>query len=765
MKSTIGLKHVMRGATLALMLVSSAGFTPTAQAQTCPTPLNPYSSTVYPPVGTLSIFWQVNPGGPSQFELRWRVVGTPDWTAPPPGPVLSNTHYRIENLTANTLYEWQVRGLCSGTPSAWTPLGPATTFRTLACNPAYGLKAGVNELTANVTWVSQVAEGHSLDYRVVGSATWTTVNGITHHLGTGQQNYTIMGLALATQYEVRVKTNCDANNSSAYSEILRFHTDPLPPPVCGKLIDPTVFYSQGLWYPSWGFDPNAIYPNNPTIMIRWRAVGSASWTEEIASGDPKYYFPNVQDFTSYEFQVKAVCSASVESPYSDLYTFPRCGTPPNAQPPDPQYPDQATLRFGGTYVKGGKYDLQWRSLGAATWNTIPNRPQTDDQYTLTGLSPNTDYEYRYRKVCTSTATSDYNVPVTFRIDCQAPPPTSNIIFPITATTAKIEIVNNGVGKTTTLRYRPIGSTTWSMAPNLTANVTITGLTPGTAYEMQARTNCTATDLSPFYESRTFRTQCAPPFLFTPAPGRVTTELRWVDERGEATGFNLRYRPTGSGVWQVVTNLPVLGTPSTFEAYNLTGLTGNTDYEWQVQQVCAANDLSVFSNRRTFRTRNCAMPNFPRNGTITGTTAQLLWASSEGQSSKDARWRPVGATDWITYSGVLGNNFNAASLSSSTSYQWQVRQVCSVQDISPFTSVVPFTTTNTPGCPAMFTVQAGNWNAAATWSCNRVPTATDPVQVRHNVLVPAGVTAVVQRITFDTGVGLTFGLNATLLLNP
>ncbi len=66
---------------------------------------------------------------------------------------------------------------------------------------------------------------------------------------------------------------------------------------------------------------------------------------------------------------------------------------------------------------------------------------------------------------------------------------------------------------------------------------------------------------------------------------------------------------------------------------------------------------------------------------------------------------------------------------------------------------------------MFTVQAGNWNAAATWSCNRVPTATDPVQVRHNVLVPAGVTAVVQRITFDTGVGLTFGLNATLLLNP
>jgi len=69
------------------------------------------------------------------------------------------------------------------------------------------------------------------------------------------------------------------------------------------------------------------------------------------------------------------------------------------------------------------------------------------------------------------------------------------------------------------------------------------------------------------------------------------------------------------------------------------------------------------------------------------------------------------------------------------------------------------------CAAMFTTRAGNWTDPSVWSCNRVPTSTDLVEIRHVITVPASTTVLAQRvgytlqgkIAFDPGGRLRVGL--------
>ncbi len=42
------------------------------------------------------------------------------------------------------------------------------------------------------------------------------------------------------------------------------------------------------------------------------------------------------------------------------------------------------------------------------------------------------------------------------------------------------------------------------------------------------------------------------------------------------------------------------------------------------------------------------------------------------------------------------------------------------------------------CAQMFTTKNGFWNDPTVWSCNRVPTATDDVEIRHIVALPSGI---------------------------
>ncbi|GAB3994294.1 hypothetical protein GCM10028807_31720 [Spirosoma daeguense] len=54
------------------------------------------------------------------------------------------------------------------------------------------------------------------------------------------------------------------------------------------------------------------------------------------------------------------------------------------------------------------------------------------------------------------------------------------------------------------------------------------------------------------------------------------------------------------------------------------------------------------------------------------------------------------------------------------------------------------------CPAMYTVRDGLWNNNTTWSCNRLPTSSDSIQIKHIVTVPATYEGHALKLNFDSG---------------
>ena len=69
----------------------------------------------------------------------------------------------------------------------------------------------------------------------------------------------------------------------------------------------------------------------------------------------------------------------------------------------------------------------------------------------------------------------------------------------------------------------------------------------------------------------------------------------------------------------------------------------------------------------------------------------------------------------------------------------------------------------PACTVMQTVKAGNWDDPTVWSCGRVPILTDAVLIRHAVTVPGGFVAHAQKISFEVGGKLSWGISARLQL--
>lgn len=69
-----------------------------------------------------------------------------------------------------------------------------------------------------------------------------------------------------------------------------------------------------------------------------------------------------------------------------------------------------------------------------------------------------------------------------------------------------------------------------------------------------------------------------------------------------------------------------------------------------------------------------------------------------------------------------------------------------------------------GVCTMATVKAGSWNDPTTWSCNRVPTSNDAVQINHLISVPDAYIALARKVTFSAGTSLTMGTQAQLHLS-
>ncbi len=329
------------------------------------------------------------------------------------------------------------------------------------------------------------------------------------------------------------------------------------------------------------------------------------------------------------------------------------------------------------------------------------------------------------------------------------------------------------------RVKPSNTTTGSISTTATAvapscipvfsnngcpfSINITGVTVNST-TLSQNSGCSASD---YYTS------------FTAVSGTVTA--------GQSATFTITKGasyPTGGAVWVDVNNngafetgerlyqMPATNTSATFSgslaiplsttapsvamrvvvAYNTLpgdacgnyGYGETEDYRLVVIQPC----LTAMASLNTTSATITAGQTTTLTASLTGTAPWSLTVNASGLSP-------------VVFNSIATSPFQfTVSPSISTTYTLgSVTNACGSGTVSG-TAVV---TVN--ACMVMSTVKAGNWNDPTVWSCNRVPLATDPVQVGHVVTIPASLVARALRVRYVVGGKLSLVSTARLRLGP
>jgi glucose/arabinose dehydrogenase len=142
-----------------------------------------------------------------------------------------------------------------------------------------------------------------------------------------------------------------------------------------------------------------------------------------------------------------------------------------------------------------KYRLQYRISGTTNWISVNNL--TSPSYQLNNLSASTSYQLRIRSQCNANGSwlSEWTAISTFTtlggaVNCQ--PPSGQNINAVTSSTATVlwTPVSGATGYR--VRYRPLGSSTWTVNlinSGTASSYVLNGLTNSTTYEVQICTRC------------------------------------------------------------------------------------------------------------------------------------------------------------------------------------------------------------------------------------------------------------------------------------
>jgi hypothetical protein len=237
-----------------------------------------------------------------------------------------------------------------------------------------------------LTWTDHSLEdSFTLQKRVAGSVAWEDVA----TLGANVAQYTVIGLAMQTSYEFRIKADAAAI-SSAWSDILTASTPGAPPstPFLNAPVATTISVSL-----SWS------NPADETDFVLERSVGtSGNWSvlATLAADATTYTDTNVVWLTPYFYRIKAR-NADGESAYSAVagVTVPAPSAPsaPIGLVARPQSSSAVLVYWTDVSAETG-YRLERRTESLNSWLTLVTVPANTTNYLDTNVVQGTQYYYR-----------------------------------------------------------------------------------------------------------------------------------------------------------------------------------------------------------------------------------------------------------------------------------------------------------------------------------------------------------------------------------
>ena len=629
----------------------------------CTTPLN--TSTTGVGLTTATLNWDAV-AGVSEYIIRVKGVSAA-WGAWVYDTILTNS-YNVSGLNSATAYHWQVRAACNPLGFNSSGFTGASTFTTLTpCTNPAGLTVGnVTAFDASVSWLASMsAIGFEVYYSVQGSGVWDT-------LTTTSTSVTISGLAFATTYEWGIMSICalgGINNSSVV-----FGT---PFTIDNQCADPTNLIVSGITT-----DEATLNWDASTLVdhydLRYRETGATSWTtiNNIPGSVSSKTVTGLILSTTYEWELMAICdlfnNISTWIVGSNFTTL-SCPVPTNTTTSNILL-DRATVNWNA--VSGAyNYQIRFKAISSSTWQMVSN---FGTSRTIVGLSANTDYHWQVQTFCNASGTniSDWSdtIPFTTPSVCITPINSTASIVGLDFATLTWDSVP-GVSEYI-IRVKGVSAVwaAWVYDTLTTNSFTSTGLSNSTNYHWQVRAACNPLGFnsSGFTAFNLFSTliPCGNPTALTvDSVGVNEAYLSWASPVG-ADHFVVLYSDSGSGVWNSVT--------TTNTNIVLSALSTYAPHEWKLIVFCDATGLnnSDTITGSNFTTANpCTVPNGLTTTNIGLTSATFNWNAAALAHHYEFRRRAQGTTNWITLLNLSGTSITVNTLSSATTYEWQVRTIC------------------------------------------------------------------------------------------
>ncbi|HEY4171972.1 MAG TPA: fibronectin type III domain-containing protein, partial [Rhodopila sp.] len=284
-----------------------------------------------------------------------------------------------------------------------------------------------------------------------------------------------------------------------------------------------------------------------------------------------------------------------------------------------------------THNAAAGFNLRSSPSGAGIWTTVSN---VVSPYGLSGLAAGAAIDVGLQSTntagpsawsATSTLTTATGAPNTPSAATLAQGAGSNLT--VTWTASAVDSTHTAATGYN-LQSSPSGAGTWTIVSGVTSPYTLSGLAAGAAIDVQIQsTNAAGT--SAWSATSTLTTSAGGPYApnapaiasVVPPPDGTNSKLTvtWtaptVDgTHGAATGYNLRTTPSGAGTWTTVSGVT--------SPYSLTGLTGGTAIDVEVQATNAAASPSAWSTITTGTTWGATVA----PGNWVAAAAQVLGAS-------------------------------------------------------------------------------------------------------------------------------------------